>query len=543
MKAFFHHGAHGIVLLLVAVLLAAAGCGQSSEARRLATQADGAELGPTIGSIADVVTPMPIPVEGFGLVGNLAGTGSATCPPQVRAYLKRYILSQLPNEALNLEELINSNTTAVVLLEGTIPAIASKGDHFDVRVSLMPGSETTSLRGGWLYKAELRPQGPGGSASRPLGTVEGPVFVNMVEVAKPDVTTAYVLGGGRTLDDYSGIITLQKPDYVLAGAIRDRLSGRYGFDLARAMSPRVIEYALPPDYQRRKMQFVALVAATYMNETPQLTRTRTDRFVQQLAAGQDEERSEIALEAIGRECLGQLASLLNSPDEEVRFRAARCMLNLRDDSALGTLRQIALDPKSAYRLEALEAVAASARRNDAAALARLLLRDDDSRMVLAAYEYLRELGNLAVTQDFIGRSFYLEHVVATDRKGIFVARRGDPRIVVFGAPLICRDSMFVESPDGMVMIDAQPGRGYMSLMRKNPMRPGTIGPLKSGFVLSEVIRTLGSEFAQTEEGHVTALGVSYAEVIALLEQMCAKGAVAAEFWPGPLPKFDLTVKK
>jgi hypothetical protein len=162
---------------------------------------------------------------------------------------------------------------------------------------------------------------------------------------------------------------------------------------------------------------------------------------------------------------------------------------------------------------------------------------------VAAYEYLRESGNLAVTQDFVGRDFYFEHVVQTDRKAIFVSRSGDPRIVIFGAPLICRDSVFVESPDGAVVVNAQPGQGYMSLMRKNPARPGVVGPVKTGFVLTEVIRALGSEFAQTAEGQVTALGVPYADVIALLEQMCAKGAVAAEFWPGSLPKFDVTVKK
>ncbi len=542
MKAFFRQRVYWVVPLLAAVAFLSAGCGQKPGAAGRVGAGE-RDLGPTIGSVAEVMTPMPIPVEGFGLVGNLPGTGSATCPPQVRRYLKRYILAQLANGPLNLDEFINSNTTAVVLLEGTIPAMASRGEHFDVRVSPVSGSETTSLRGGWLYKVELRPQGPGGSASRSLATVEGSAFVNMVGAPEPDLTSAYVLGGGRVLNDYSSIIKLRKSDYALAGEIRNRLSERYGSDLAKAVSPRMVEYVIPSDYRRRKMRFIAMVAATYMNETPDLTRARIDRFVQQLATGQNKESSEVALEAIGRNCLGAIAPLLNSPDEEVRFRAARCMLNLRDDRALGTLRQIALDPESAYRLDALGAVVVSARRNDAVALTRLLLRDGDWRIVLAAYEYLRERGNLAVTREFVGRSFYLEHVVQTDRKAIFVSRSSDPRIVIFGAPLICRDSVFVESPDRTVVVNAQPGQGYMSLMRKSPTRPGVIGPLKSGFVLTEVIRALGSEFAQTGEGQVTALGVPYAGVIALLEQMVAKGAVAAEFWPGPLPKFDLTVKK
>jgi flagellar basal body P-ring protein FlgI len=536
MRTFFAQTAYWAVPWLAAILVAAAGCGPKAGPSQ--GQADEPDLGPTVGSVARVVTPASIPVEGFGLVGNLPGTGSATCPPQVRAYLKRYILSQLPSRTINVDDLINSRNTAVVLLEGTIPALASKGERFDVRASLIPGSETTSLRGGWLYGVELRPQGPGGSASRPVATAEGPMFTNLVGVDEPDLTRAYVLGGGRSLNDYSAVIALPKPDYPLANAIRNRLSERYGANVVAAITPQMIECVVPPDYRRRKMRFVSLLAATYMAEAPERTAARVDWFAGRLASGQDAQRSEIALEAIGRECLGRVASLLSAADEETRFRASRVMLDLRDDRSLATLRGIALDPKSVYRLEAMEAVAASARRNDASALMRFLLRDSDVRIVLAAYEHLREMTDAAVAQDFVGRSFYLERIVQTNRKAIFVSRRGDPRIVIFGAPLTCRDSVFVEAPGGGVIIDARPGQGYMSLSRKNPVRSGMIGPVKTGYVLSEVIRALGAESVATGEGQVSALGVSYADVIALLERMCEKGAVAAEFWPGPLPEFE-----
>ncbi len=536
MKAFLIPARYRIVVLVAAVAAAAGGCGP--ETTRSDGGTDDSDLGSTIGSQINVVMPPSIPVEGFGLVGNLPGTGSATCPRQVRAYLKRYILSQLPNRSISVDDLINSNTTAVVLLDGAIGPLASKADHFDVRVSLIGGSETTSLRGGWLYKAELRPQGPGGSASRPLATAEGPVFVNLIEGAEPDLTSAYVLGGGRALHDYSALLTLAEPNFSLASSIRNRLSERYGAAVATAVSPSTVEYNVAPNYGHRKARFIALVAATFMEETPEQIQARVERFVGRLASGQDADRSEIALEAIGRGGLGAIAALLNAADEQTRLRAARVMLNLRDDRALPTLRQIALDPASAYRLEAIDTVAAAARRNDAAILLRRLLRDGDSRIVLAAYEHLRDMGDPAVVQDFVGRSFYLERVVQTNHKAIYVSRQGDPRIVIFGAPLACRDSVFVESPGGTVVINAEPGQGYMSLMRKHPARPGMIGPLKSGFVLSELIRALGAESARAGEGQVSGLGVSYAEVISLLERMCATKAVGAEFWPGPLPEFD-----
>jgi len=286
-----------------------------------------------------------------------------------------------------------------------------------------------------------------------------------------------------------------------------------------------------------------MVAATYLGETPELIDKRIDTFMSRLAVTAEAERSEIALEAIGGRCLPKLATLLESPSEEVRLRAARCMLNLEDDRGGEALRAIVLDETSAYRLEALDTIIAGARRNEAATLARRLLRDSDTRIVLAAYEHLRRLDDTAIRQEFVGRSFYLERVVQTDRKAIFVARSGDPRVVIFGAPLICRDSLFVESPDGAVMIDSHKGQDYASLTCRGAGGQGMTGPLRSGLTVSQIVRTLGAERPRTGSRSPVGLGVPYTDVTAVLKQLTAKEGVAAEFWVGPLPKIGLLVKK
>ncbi len=129
------------------MLAAAGGCSKDGARSGAIDLAPQGELGPTVGSFAQMTRPEPVAVEGYGLVGGLAGTGSAYCPPQVRAYLKQYILAQLPDGRGNVEELINGRDTAVVWLEGEVPPPPSKDEHFDVRVGLLPGSEATSLQG------------------------------------------------------------------------------------------------------------------------------------------------------------------------------------------------------------------------------------------------------------------------------------------------------------------------------------------------------------------------------------------------------------
>ena len=537
MKSLFACSVPGALFVAAALLVGIGGCG-SNRSRGPAEGEAQVNLGTTIGSVAQVVTPTNTAVEGFGLVGNLAGTGSATCPPQVRAYLKQYILAQLPDDSINADNLINSDTTAVVRIEGAMPPLASAGDHFDVRATLIPGSETTSLQGGWLYNAELYPQGFGGMAGRVLARVEGPTFVDMTDVAEIDPTTAYVLGRGRVEDSYMAIISLPESSYALASAIRDRLSEQYGPSVVKRAAPDSIQYVVPSRFAGRKLEFVAMVAATFLEDSPELFQRRVDYYIAKLASGEDVQSSEIALEAIGRRAVDYLTPLLDVAEADVRFSAARVMLNLGDDRALPVLREAAMNPASAHRLEAIKTVADSARRSEAVTLLRILLRDSDMRVVLAAYERLRDMGDTSISQDFVGRSFYLERVARAEQKAVFAARQGDPRIVIFGGPLTCSDDVFVQSPAGDVVISARPGQGYMSLARQDPARGGLIGPLRTGYLLTEVIRALGAETNLTGEGQVSGLEVSYGEILALLQRMCASGAVDAEFWPGPLAEFE-----
>lgn len=72
-------------------------------------------------------------------------------------------------------------------------------------------------------------------------------------------------------------------------------------------------------------------------------------------------------------------------------------------------------------------------------------------------------------------------------------------------------------------------------MRKHPVTGELMGPLKTSFRLADVIRTLGDESAPEDEKQRQGLGVPYSEIAKLLKKMCEKGAVKADFVPGPLP--------
>jgi hypothetical protein len=535
------------VLLITALLTVyfAGGCGEQGNSGRGSQDFTApAEWGPTIGSLTKVFAPEPVPTEGLGLVVGLEGTGSTECPPQVRAYLRQYILRQLPARTrLDVDEFINSPNTAVVLVQGVIPAIASKNQYFDVRVTALSGTQTTSLNGGRLYTAELKMMGSLGVKTRILADAEGPVYIDKIDNGRVDSKTGYILAGGKVLDEYKIILALNKPDFAMTNRIRNRINGRFDDAAAKAVSSDRVEFVVPPKYKEQKQRFVSIVTMMYLTQEPAINSNRINTYVKGLAGSQDKYSNEVALEAIGNECLNELGVLLKSSDEKTRLHAGRCILNLGSDAGLAALRQIALDKDSAYRVEALESITMGAKRNDALSLSRKLLRDDDFRMRLAAYEQLRKLDDVAINQEFIGRNFYLEQVTQTEFKTVFVSRSGQPRIVLFGAPIYCSGNIFVESGKGDVIINAPSGQKYLDIIRKHPKRPSVITQLKSSFEIGDIIRTLCEEPLKEGEKGRGGLGVSYTDAAALLKKMCDMGVVKAEFHAGPMPKIDLNIKK
>jgi len=520
-----------------------AGCGEQGRAGRGSKDLiPTIDLGTTIGSLVEVSWPESIRLEGYSLVVGLRGTGSAECPPQIRAYLVQHIPTLYPDRKINVDKMISGPDTAVVLVEGIMPAVASKNESFDVRVTALPGTQTTSLEGGWLLGTELKTVGTFGITTKIVADARGPVFIDTISASdlsdKSEINkrVGYVLGRAKILDEYKVTLVLGEPDFRTTNSIRNRLDELFGDGTAKVVLPDRIDVTVPAKYREQKQRFISIIKATYLTQSTEIIRERIKIFIRKLAALQDAYASEIALEAIGNQSLGGLSVLLNVSNEQVRLRAARCMLNLGSDAGLVILRQIAMDKDSTYRLKALGSITTGARRNDAAAISQRLLRDDDFHIRLAAYEQLRKLDDIAVSQELIAGNFYLEQIVQTPHKAIFVSRSGQPRIVLFGAPIRCSDGVFVRSADGNITIDAPTGQEYVSIIRKHPLRPGVIAQLKSSFELGDIIRTLCEKPLKKGEQGRGGLGVTYADVVALLKRMCDKGAVKAEFWAGPLPK-------
>ena len=106
----------------------------------------------TIGDVSTVANADAIPVSGIGLVVGLAGTGGGAPPGAQRQRLEDQMRKR---RVENIKEILASPNTSLVLVQGSIPAGARKGDLLDIEVTVPRESKTSSLRGGQLVECVL----------------------------------------------------------------------------------------------------------------------------------------------------------------------------------------------------------------------------------------------------------------------------------------------------------------------------------------------------------------------------------------------------
>jgi len=525
--------------VLLAVVMLLVSCQQDSGITEKPDSNTQVDLDTNVGDIAGIYTFGNIEVKGYGIVAGLAGTGSSECPPALRYALVKYIHQQMSDKVkMDASKFINSPETAVVEVYGVIPLLALKNDRFDLTVRALSSTQTTSLAGGRLFTAQLkevaRLSGAGyDQYSKTLAMAHGPVFINKLEPNSRN--RGFVLGGGWVSEDIQISLGLFEAGYIRTAAVRNRLNERFGPDTATAISPAEIRLTIPARYRLRRIEFLDMVKSLYLGDSEQLQQRRIELLVGKLAKGRESAACETALKAIGKSVLDSLSPLLNDGNEKVRFHAARCMLDIGDSRAFEVLRKIIADRNSALRIEAIKAVGNNAKRNDAIAILNNIAGRDSFETRFAAYEQLRKLQDISISQKLIAGDFFVDSVIGSGERVIYVSRSEHPRVVLFGSPIRCEKDIFLESPDGTIIINVRPGDKFVSLVRKHPRRPKIIGPLNSGFELTEIIRTLcETPSEQGKLGLRPGLGISYSDLIVLLEQMCQSGSIRAQFQAGPM---------
>ena len=488
-------------------------------------------------------------VVGYGLVVGLGTGGSADCPRDVRSRLlhelhrrPEFHRAGSPTNPITPEMMIDDPDTAMVMVEGEIPAGAVAGSDFDVSVAALPGTQTTSLRGGWLYACDLSVYRmlteTAGVTGKRLARAQGPVLLNPFS-DRPDAATrssernGRIVGGGIVATDRRIRLVLFRPSYSRARAIATRINARFGTSgkIADPTSPSFIQLTVPDRYARDPKRFIALVQHLYLRPQAGFSDLRTRQLAEEMVEP-DAPYEDIAWawEGIGRTVLPTISKLYSHEGRAVGYYAALAGLRLGDDVAIEVVAEQARDARSPYRFDAIAALGRAYNLPRAARPLRALLSDADPAVRVAAYEALIRRGDPEIATRRIGRdNFALDLVPSTAANLIYVKRSESRRMAVFGSGVRCQPPLFYRHPSGEVTVSAYEEDSGVTVLHKD-RRSGRAAPARQvSFDLVELVELLGSNPPRHGEDPSQGLGIDYGTVIQLLYELCDMRAINARF--------------
>jgi len=500
----------------------------------------------TVGQQAWIEGMRRMQVRGYGLVVGLGDRGSTQCPRQLRQTLiqqlyKRPEFQTTRKDGLTPERLIDSPDTAVVTVQGEIPAAVPAGTAFDVYVQAYPGTQTLSLEGGHLWPCELRIfRELDTSTSVPgkiLAVAEGPLFRNPFatgdEVAtQSDPRRAVIIGGGTSSEARRIRLVLTSPSHRMAALIAERINARFiGTKIAEAESPSYIRLRVPPAYHDNPGHFLSLVRHSYVPEQTGFAEHRCRDLCQEMVRpGAPHADIAHALEGIGRLVLPMLRGLYDHHDPNVCYYAARTGIRLEDDLALTPLVRHATDAASHHRLEAIREMGRAPHAVRAERALYPLLSDDDPRIRVAAYEALLLAKDRSIQTRTVGRqNFVLDRLNVPGENLVYAKRSGSRRIAILGRDVRCEPPLFYSDPGRSFILNAAADDDHLTVFRKLP-RQGIISPpVPVDYELGTLLCLLGNEPGRDTNGQVVGLNIDYSSLVQTLHELGRNHAMNAAF--------------
>lgn len=538
------------LLLALALLVTAAGCSSNDtppprarEVRPLVERDLPNVLRGTVGSEVTLRGTDPALVSGYGLVVGLNGTGSKEIPAGIRAYMETEMMrmgvgrEDGPMKGVNPGDLLDDPNTAVVLVQALIPPAAPKSLQFDVYVSALRGSSTTSLEGGTLWTTDLRRgiANPGGPSTQVVARAYGPIFMNPF-VSPGDAATSgqqsvrgIVLGGGLVTNPLSIAMLLDNPSHARARAIASAVNSKFPKRdnpeyIARGIDEETIEINVPKSYRDRSGEFIQLLRHTRIDQTfPDEWAKRYIDALKETPSLSNE--LSWCLTALGDVALPFVREMYTYSEIAPRTAALQAGARLGDVLTRPYLEEIAQSGASATRANAVRLLGRLKPDQKVNAFLVRQLDSDDLDVRIAAYEALDERGDPSIRVSGMDKKFRLDQVPSS-KPMIYVTQSKEPRIVVFGDDQEIQRPVVVSAWENRLLLKAMETSRDVEVLyrdyRSNKLVKGSSRPDIRSFVSYLAHRP-------TPEEPAPGLDMTYSEVVGALYHIRAGGGLPGDF--------------
>lgn len=427
-------------------------------------------------------------IENICLVTQLKGTGSDPPPSGQR---ERLIKEMQSHQVQNAAKILASKTTSMAIVAANLPPGIRKGDRFDVYVEVMPNSETTSLRGGFIMPTHLRSKEVierKVREGRDAALAKGRILVREMFEGGDHImrrNSGYIFGGGVSeIDRPIGLAIRDeavsvRTSVVISRAINARFTtydeqGKIG--VAEPKNNRSIELKVPEAYRQNIGRFVRVVVNMAYDESAQSRINRIEHLERELQEPALAKQAAERLEAIGRDAIPALKRALQNDDFEVRFYAAEALTYMDQAEGISVLRQAA-EREPNFRWHALTALASSEELDAGIALTELFHSENaETRYGAFRAMFARSPNDPVMACYWAPGEYYLHVVPTTGSSMIHFSMQNRAEVVVFGGnEPMAENFVYVETgltvkatgPDEIELIRYLPGEGESKLKCKN----------------------------------------------------------------------------
>lgn len=524
----------------------------------------------TILARCDLTNDDAFQVSGYGVVVNLNGTGDSKAPNAVRQYIIEEMFKHRvgsPSTEIKTpspEAMLRDPRVAIVEVDGFLPPGVRKGQRFDVQVSAIPDSDTTSLAGGDLLQTELRIMGA--NPNDPRGAVnvyargEGAVFVNPAYALDPKASQdpkarlslrfGIAMNGASALEDRSLGLRLRAPSLRMSRYIEDRIDSRFQEMkpdvVAAAQDEGMVQIYVPLNYGGDWEHFSQVVMHLYLNGSPEFSASKAKELADE-AVKPDAPLGDIsfAWEGLGKAAIPVILerNLMSHPSQDVAYAASRAAAFVGETSAMQALVNIARTPNHKFQINALQSLAALHNSPAINEKIRELLNSDQTLVRLEAYKMLLKNNDPAVNQIPVGKIFALDVIRCEAPPVVYATRLGEPRIAVIGNKPQLQMPITFSAMEGRLTISSDTSNRFVTIFYR-PAEPPTgvhtralakqLEPIKiiSSPDLAEVIARLGGTGG---DGSTRTLSFNYGQIVSILSNLTGQQQLVASAGASRLP--------
>jgi hypothetical protein len=418
-------------------------------------------------------------VSNWGLVVNLHGTGSSDVPEFLRRKLVNEMSRKgLGNPRLNAKDwtprrVLASRNTAVVAVFGMIPPGAVVGTTFDIWVSALPQTQTTSLAGGRLFTTDLSLDGtnPNIGFSKPYANAFGDTYVSPVLVPLKEglkyshQRTAVILSGGTVTMERKLELVLNQPSWARSRRIADRINqvferGMVDRNLtAVAETDLLITLHIPTRFADEVEHFLELIQHLYVQGGADFEPVQAAELGDVLKNFPHQaNRVMLAWEALGRTALPPIRQFYSDSNLTNRITALEAGTFLEDGLAVEPLVELANSPDEMVRARVARLLAEHPRSGAATNTIKHMLNDENDTVCIAAYEALaRKRDPLFIQRKILGEGTefkFILDIVEAQRPRVYIGQGKTPRIVIFNSYAGFKTPVFASLWDSRLLIKA-----------------------------------------------------------------------------------------